>query len=123
MSGGVAYVLDEDGSFAERCNMGMVGFETLGPTDAIELREMIVEHYERTGSPVAARVLDAWSTLLADGAFVKVMPHDYKRVLAERAAQAEAAANGGVQAQDGVVMSAPALPSEADALKPEQEPA
>ncbi len=41
MSGGVAYVLDEDGTFAERCNMGMVGFEEPAEADAIELRAMI----------------------------------------------------------------------------------
>jgi glutamate synthase domain-containing protein 3 len=85
MSGGVAYVLDEDGSFATRCNMGMVGFEEPSAADAIELRAMIEEHRERTGSPVATRVLGAWEELLGRGAFVKVMPHDYKRVLRERA--------------------------------------
>jgi glutamate synthase (NADPH/NADH) large chain/glutamate synthase (ferredoxin) len=92
MSGGVAYVLDEDGAFrAGRCNMGMVGFEEPAEADAIELREMIEEHRRRTGSPVAEQVLARWGELLAAGAFVKVMPHDYKRVLRERAA-AEAAA-------------------------------
>jgi glutamate synthase domain-containing protein 2/glutamate synthase domain-containing protein 1/glutamate synthase domain-containing protein 3 len=85
MSGGVAYVLDEHGAFAERCNMGMVGFEGPGPEDAEQLRALIAEHGERTGSPVAARVLAAYDELLAKGAFIKVMPHDYKRVLAERA--------------------------------------
>src|ERR1700736_2048175 len=80
MSGGVAYVLDEDGSFASRCNMGMVGFEEPSASDAIELRAMIEEHRDRTGSPVAAHVLGAWEELLGRGAFVKVMPHDYKRV-------------------------------------------
>ena len=54
MSGGVAYVLDEDGPFAKRCNMGMVGFDELSEADAIELRAMIEEHQRRTGSPVAA---------------------------------------------------------------------
>ena len=44
MSGGVAYVLDEDGTFAERCNMGMVGFEPPSPEDAAELRALIAEH-------------------------------------------------------------------------------
>jgi glutamate synthase domain-containing protein 2/glutamate synthase domain-containing protein 1/glutamate synthase domain-containing protein 3 len=88
MSGGVAYVLDEQGSFSERCNMGMVGFEAPSPEDVAELRELIEEHAERTGSPVAARVLDGFEDLLAKGAFVKVMPHDYKRVLAERAQRA-----------------------------------
>ncbi|HTZ85623.1 MAG TPA: glutamate synthase-related protein, partial [Solirubrobacteraceae bacterium] len=85
MSGGVAYVLDEDGSFAERCNMGMVGFEAPSTEDAAELRALIEEHATRTGSPVAAGVLDQFEELLGRGAFVKVMPHDYKRVLAERA--------------------------------------
>ena len=44
MSGGVAYVLDEHGDFAERCNMGMVGFEAPSAADAIELRALIAEH-------------------------------------------------------------------------------
>jgi glutamate synthase domain-containing protein 2/glutamate synthase domain-containing protein 1/glutamate synthase domain-containing protein 3 len=118
MSGGVAYVLDEDGAFPARCNMGMVGFEELAEADAIELREMIAEHARRTDSPVAARVLDRFQALLDAGAFVKVMPHDYKRVLAERAAEAEQVADGAMSAsRDGAV----ALPD--DALAPEQEPA
>jgi glutamate synthase domain-containing protein 2/glutamate synthase domain-containing protein 1/glutamate synthase domain-containing protein 3 len=85
MSGGVAYVLNEDGAFAKRCNMGMVGFDELGPADVIELRALIEEHAQRTGSPVAARVLSSWDRLLGSGAFVKVMPHDYKRVMRELA--------------------------------------
>ena len=85
MSGGVAYVLDERSDFAERCNMGMVGFEAPSADDASELRELIEEHARRTESPVAARVLAEFDGLLAKGTFVKVMPHDYKRVLAERA--------------------------------------
>jgi glutamate synthase domain-containing protein 3 len=89
MSGGVAYVLDEAGDFAERCNMGMVGFEALSAADANELRELIEEHRSRTGSPVAERVLNDFDGLLAKGAFVKVMPHDYKRVLAEQAGESK----------------------------------
>ena len=92
MSGGVAYVLDEQGAFAERCNMGMVGFDELEEADAIELRALIEEHGRRTGSPVAARVLADWDGLLERGAFVKVMPHDYKRVLRELAEQSEGVA-------------------------------
>jgi glutamate synthase domain-containing protein 3 len=93
MSGGVAYVLDEEGAFAAgRCNMGMVGFDGLDQADALELRTLIEEHAQRTGSPVAARVLADWDGLLARGAFVKVMPHDYKRVLRELAEQAEGVA-------------------------------
>ncbi len=91
MSGGVAYVLDERKELAKRCNMGMVGFEAPSAEDAAELKALIAEHEQRTGSPVAARVLAQWQELLAQGAFVKVMPHDYKRVLQERAAQAQAA--------------------------------
>ncbi len=95
MSGGVAYVLDEQGVFPERCNMGMVGFEELSAADAIELRAMIEEHERRTDSPVAARVLAEWERLLAGGAFVKVMPHDYKRVLRELAEAEALAARAG----------------------------
>jgi glutamate synthase domain-containing protein 2/glutamate synthase domain-containing protein 1/glutamate synthase domain-containing protein 3 len=91
MSGGVAYVLDEAGQFAAKCNMGMVSFDEISPADAIELREMIEEHAQRTGSPVAAEVLERFEDLLSEGAFVKVMPEDYKRVLRELT-EAEAAA-------------------------------
>ncbi len=94
MSGGVAYVLDEHGRFPQRCNMGMVGFEELSEADAIELRAMVEEHRARTSSPVAARVLEQWRSLLEAGAFVKVMPHDYKRVLRERAEEEALAASG-----------------------------
>ncbi len=103
MSGGVAYVLDEAGAFPARCNMGLVGFDEISAADAIELRAMIEEHQLRTDSPVAARVLAEWEELLGRGAFVKVMPHDYKRVLRERAEEealaASAAANGSSSAQ------------------------
>ena len=87
MSGGVAYVLDEDGTFESRCNMGLVGFEEISEADAIELHELIEEHHLRTQSPVAARVLREWADVLTR--FVKVMPHDYKRALRELA-EAEA---------------------------------
>ncbi|HEY4996717.1 MAG TPA: glutamate synthase subunit alpha, partial [Solirubrobacteraceae bacterium] len=92
MSGGVAYVLDEQGEFTRRCNMGMVGFEEPSSADALELRALIEEHHARTDSPVAARVLGEWAQLLGRGAFVKVMPHDFKRVLRERAQAQELAA-------------------------------
>ncbi|HEY4428020.1 MAG TPA: glutamate synthase large subunit [Solirubrobacteraceae bacterium] len=103
MSGGVAYVLDEDGSFPARCNMGMVGFEGISEADALELRTMIEEHERATGSPVARRVLEDWGGLLAAEAFVKVMPHDYKRVLRELAEEEARAAlaseNGNLSAR------------------------
>jgi glutamate synthase domain-containing protein 2/glutamate synthase domain-containing protein 1/glutamate synthase domain-containing protein 3 len=93
MSGGIAYVLDEDGVFPGRCNMGMVSFEEMDEGDELELRALIAEHLERTGSPVAHRVLENWGALLPS--FQKVMPNDYRRVLNELAAQEAATANGG----------------------------
>jgi len=92
MSGGVAYVLDEHDAFRARCNPGMVGLDELDDADAAQLRELIVEHQQRTDSPVAQGLLDRWAQLLAAGAFVKVMPHDYKRVLRERQQAAPAVA-------------------------------
>ncbi|MFA4943103.1 MAG: glutamate synthase large subunit [Lentisphaeria bacterium] len=82
MSGGIAYVLDEDGRFAqERCNLAMVNLETLfDPGEAAEVRGLVQNHLALTGSPVARRVLDRWPELLPK--FVKVMPKDYKRALA-----------------------------------------
>ena len=92
MSGGVAYVLDADGTFGERCNMGLVGFDEISEADAIELHGLIEEHFERTGSAVAARILAAWDEYLPR--FKKVMPHDYKRALKELA-EAEAVESTG----------------------------
>jgi glutamate synthase domain-containing protein 2/glutamate synthase domain-containing protein 1/glutamate synthase domain-containing protein 3 len=91
MSGGIAYVLDEDGDFGERCNMGMVGFDELSAADSAELRALIEEHQRRTGSPVAERVLADFDGLVQRGSFVKVMPHDYKRVLREMEEEEEQA--------------------------------
>jgi glutamate synthase domain-containing protein 3 len=81
MSGGVAYVLDEEGHFEGRCNTELVGFDPLEDEDEETIRVLVTEHFERTGSPVAARVLENWEASLTR--FVKVMPHDYKRALAE----------------------------------------
>jgi glutamate synthase domain-containing protein 2/glutamate synthase domain-containing protein 1/glutamate synthase domain-containing protein 3 len=120
MSGGVAYVLDEQGTFAGRCNMGMVGFEALAAADTIELRAMVEEHLRRTDSPVAARVLADWEELLASGAFVKVMPHDYKRVLAEIAVRDSAAAAHALE-NGGVALARPL--DAVGAAQPEEEPA
>jgi glutamate synthase domain-containing protein 3 len=93
MSGGIAYVLDRDGTFPARCNTELVGFDEIGAADAIELHELVEEHHLRTLSPVAARILEDWDRSLPR--FVKVMPHDYKRALAdlstaERAMRADA---------------------------------
>ena len=83
MSGGVAYIWDSENTFSPNCNMEMVELEKVEDTDDIaELKAFIEEHYNLTGSSVACKVLDNWSTAL--GQFVKVMPTDYKRVLLER---------------------------------------
>jgi glutamate synthase (NADPH/NADH) large chain/glutamate synthase (ferredoxin) len=89
MSGGIAYVLDLDGAFRSRCNTELVGFDEITPDEALELRGWIEEHAERTGSPVAERVLADWDGELRR--FVKVMPHDYKRALLEHAEEEIAA--------------------------------
>jgi glutamate synthase (NADPH/NADH) large chain/glutamate synthase (ferredoxin) len=79
MSGGLAYVLDLDPA---KVNDAMTDqLEPLAEADAIELHALVTEHAERTGSPVARRVLDGWEEHLPR--FVKVFPTDYKRVLAE----------------------------------------
>ena len=94
MSGGEAYVLDEHGLFTGLCNTEMVDLEAVETDeDTAVLRGLVEEHYRATGSANAERVLGAWDEMLAK--FVKVMPRDYKRVLAERAAaHAQSASNG-----------------------------
>jgi glutamate synthase (NADPH) large chain len=83
MSGGIAYVLDVNKDFASKCNTGTVDLEAVEEDeDIVELREMIELHKEYTGSTVAAKILDDWPMSIKQ--FVKVMPTDYKRVLAER---------------------------------------
>ena len=108
MSGGVAYVLDEDDSFARRCNMSMVQLEAipeevaasemgeveihgrvhfnhLGRADEHLLREFIENHLRHTGSVRARTLLENWARYLPK--FVKVMPTEYRRALQEIAAQ------------------------------------
>ena len=86
MSGGVAFVLDEDASFAERVNAEMVELEKLDSEDDLRLFSLVERHLNETGSVVAERLLADWSTSL--DLFVKVMPTDYRRVLdAERRAE------------------------------------
>jgi len=120
MSGGIAYVLDEDGTFEDRCNLAMVELEPVAEEDdalealdhqggdlethgrvdvshdmtrfdAIRLRQIIESHRHYTDSAVAKRILDDWSGYLPK--FVKVMPVDYRRALQEMKAQQEAAAH------------------------------
>jgi glutamate synthase domain-containing protein 3 len=93
MSGGIAYVYDEHRDFAGRCNPELVELEQLSEHDEAELKDLVAEHAQRTGSQVARAMLDGWDDAVRR--FVKVMPRDYKRALSERLArEAEAAANG-----------------------------
>ena len=112
MSGGVAYVFDEDGSFEGRCNMAQVALEPvedelearkgsesgdeleshgrvdvrhLGMADEALLKMLVERHAAYTGSERAKAILADWPTYRAK--FVKVMPHEYRRALAEMAAQ------------------------------------
>jgi glutamate synthase domain-containing protein 3 len=88
MSGGVAYVLDVDKRFTTRCNTGLVELEGLDESDEELLRLLITRHIQATGSDYASKLLLHWSHTREQ--FVKVMPRDYKRVLAaEAAARAE----------------------------------
>ena len=110
MSGGIAYVLDGDGAFEDRCNLAMVELQPITPEDAAlealdhqggdlethglvdvshdmtrfdaqRLKGLIERHLHYTNSDVARRILDDWEAYLPR--FVKVMPVDYRRALAE----------------------------------------
>ena len=81
MSGGVAYVLDEQGDATTRVNKQMVGVETLDdPEEINEVRLMIHRHAEHTKSERAKAVLANWKVMAPK--FIKVLPNDYKRMLA-----------------------------------------
>jgi glutamate synthase (NADPH/NADH) large chain len=87
MSGGIAYVLDSDGTFPSRANPEMIDLEAPDSDDLEWLRSTLETHRAETGSEVASRLLGDWPA--AASAFVKVMPKEYKRVLlAERDALA-----------------------------------
>jgi glutamate synthase domain-containing protein 3 len=96
MSGGIAYVFDEFGDFASKCNQSMCELETvlptadqqqsvdeaiwhLGETDEFLLRGLIESHFRATGSLRARMLLDQWPAMRMR--FVKVFPHEYRRAL------------------------------------------
>lgn len=90
MSGGIAYVLDMNQDFASKVNTEMVEVSGLeDPTEIAFIRGLIEDHHHYTGSELAARVLLDFNRALPR--FIKVLPTDYKRVMAEEAARAEAA--------------------------------
>jgi glutamate synthase (NADPH/NADH) large chain/glutamate synthase (ferredoxin) len=98
MSGGIAYVYDEDGQFASRCNPSMVALEKVltaveqqaqvdrkiwhrDQSDEAQLRKLLEDHFKWTGSQRARALLDDWDS--ARLKFVKVFPNEYKRALGE----------------------------------------
>jgi glutamate synthase (NADPH) large chain len=100
MSGGIAYVFDETGDFASRCNQSMCELEPLlpaaeqqekvdeaiwhlGETDEFIVRNLVESHFRHTGSLRARMLLDQWATMR--GRFVKVFPQEYKRALRQLA--------------------------------------
>jgi glutamate synthase domain-containing protein 2/glutamate synthase domain-containing protein 3 len=91
MSGGIAYIWDEDERSRPRINLGMVDLEDMvDPEDVAELKALVEEHARVTGSERAQRILATWEVQLRK--FVKVMPRDYKRALDELAAETAAVA-------------------------------
>jgi glutamate synthase domain-containing protein 2/glutamate synthase domain-containing protein 3 len=102
MSGGIAYVYDEDGQFAKRCNTAMVSLDKVltsaeqessqdkaiwhgAQSDEARLKKLLEEHNRWTGSKRARELLDDWAQ--SRGKFVKVFPNEYKRALGEMAAR------------------------------------
>jgi glutamate synthase (NADPH) large chain len=107
MSGGIAYVFDEDGEFVKRCNAAMVDLEPvlseseqqakiarelwhLDEPDEIVLKRLIENHARNTASRRAHEILEAWGLMRLR--FVKVFPKEYRRALSELAASGKKAA-------------------------------
>ncbi len=82
MSGGIAYVYNPKKTFQKNCNTEMVDLDPMAPTDYDDLQELIRNHFRHTGSKRALAMLQDWEN--EKGAFVKVMPRDYKKVLEEK---------------------------------------
>jgi glutamate synthase domain-containing protein 3 len=102
MSGGIAYVLDEDGTFVQRCNASMVQLEPLlaeaeqegklarglwhmGQADEAVLKRLVENHARYTGSTRAKKVIHGWAQYRSK--FVKIFPHEYRRALGDLAAK------------------------------------
>jgi len=84
MSGGIAYIWDRDKKFNRNCNAEMVElFNVESQEDIKELKMLIENHFQHTGSTVAKHVMDNWEKVLFE--FVKVFPVDYRRALEEEA--------------------------------------
>ena len=82
MSGGIAFVMDQNKNFDMHCNTGLVDLVPVDEQEDIEkLKSLIKEHYQYTDSTIAKKILDEWDISLSK--FVKVFPKDYRRVLEE----------------------------------------
>ena len=125
MSGGIAYVYDEDGQFSKRCNPAMVSLDKVlaadeqaatidhaiwhqrngqGEADEVLLKSLIEQHHSWTGSLRAREILDDWAAARAK--FVKVFPNEYKRALGE--IHAASLANAANAAKDETIAKAKA---------------
>ncbi len=82
MSGGIAFIYDEDKSFKNKCNLGMIGLETPDFEDLTQLNELIRNHTKYTKSQKAIAILAEWEQEKTK--FIKVIPNDYKAVLAKK---------------------------------------
>jgi len=83
MSGGIAYIFDENATFEEKCNRAMVSLEQLTSNEEMDdLKSMVEKHYKLTKSNKAEAILSNWDFNLSK--FIKVIPFDYKRVLEEQ---------------------------------------
>jgi len=86
MSGGIVYVFDEQGNFSSLlCNRASVDLDPLDGEDEAKLHRLVNNHFELTASQRARTILDEWPAMVTK--FVKVFPHDYKRVLSASAPQ------------------------------------
>lgn len=102
MSGGVAYVWDQDGDFAEKVNQEMVGLQPLNDEDRGILRTYVEKHFQHTTSRVAFQLMQQWEAVI--GQFVKVLPRDFEQALASRSiALADQLADKNVVYKDIVV--------------------
>jgi glutamate synthase (NADPH/NADH) large chain len=82
MSGGIAYIYDTKGDFANKCNIEMVDLDPLDEEDAIVLNDLITKHYAYTASSIAKFVIGDFDNQLKN--FIKVFPKDYKKVVLEK---------------------------------------
>jgi glutamate synthase (NADPH/NADH) large chain/glutamate synthase (ferredoxin) len=121
MSGGMAYVYDEDGQFAKRCNTSMVSLDKVlasaeqeaaenkavwhrGESDEAQLRKLLEDHNRWTGSKRARELLDDWAASRTK--FVKVFPSEYKRALGEMQLRKAASAATGAQTKKAAAKEA-----------------